>query len=92
MRADVLIYLGVVATLWIAYLIGKHRRRGGNRRFGDADAYEGNLIIPAAGASHGLAGHRAHGGHIGPESGHGPENGHDGYGGHAGHCAAGDHH
>jgi hypothetical protein len=77
--ADLLIYLGVLAALWGMYWIRKHRRQRGKPQLGDADAYDGNLIIPPVPTRHGThgsghiprdAGHIGHGGgHIGPGDG-----------------------
>jgi hypothetical protein len=90
---DLLIYLGVVLALWVAYMIRKHRRQRVKPRLGDADAYDGNLIIPATGEGYGpLTGHKSHrGDHLGHGSGHiGHGSGHAGHGsGHAGHGAGG---
>lgn len=95
MPADLLIYLAVVTALWAAYVIGKRRRARGKRRFGNSDAYEGNLIIPPGGESHG-APHRLgpHGGHSGHDGGHMANQGaHLGHGDvHSGHGAVGGHH
>jgi hypothetical protein len=77
--ADLMIYLVVIAALWVMYSIRKHRRERGKPRLGDADAYEGNLTIPPVPTRHGThgsghmrhdAGHIGHGGgHIGPSDG-----------------------
>jgi hypothetical protein len=45
----VLVYLAMVVVLVAAYKILKRRRGRGRPRFGDADAYEGNLVTPPAG-------------------------------------------
>lgn len=45
----VLAYLAVVVVLVAAYKIVKWRRGRGKPRFGDAEAYEGNLAAPPAG-------------------------------------------
>jgi hypothetical protein len=95
MPADLLIYLAVVAALWMVYVIRKRRRARGKRRFGDADAYEGNLIIPPSGGPHGgLYPHRSHSEHVGHADGHiGHGGSHAGHGGsHIGHGTLGDHH
>jgi hypothetical protein len=88
--AELLIYLGVIAAARVFYVVRKVRRE--RRRQpgmpGPADAYEGNLVVPAPG-QHGR-GHRhgiVHGGH-GGFGGHG--GGHAGHGG--GHDAGGVHH
>ena len=86
---SLLVYIGVVVVLWIAYLVRKRWRAGSKPRFGDADAYDGNLIIPPPGELHGTAtgGHSAshvgHAGHVGHT--HGPAGGHAGHGPTAGH-------
>jgi hypothetical protein len=81
---DVLIYLAVLASLWIVYrFIRKHRRERSRPPVGDANAYEGNLLLP------GESYHRP-GGQKSPGSGylvHG--GGHPGHVGHAGHVTAG---
>jgi hypothetical protein len=47
-----LLYLAVVVTLLTAYKIVKRRRNRSKPRFGDADAYEGNLVILSADERH----------------------------------------
>lgn len=47
--AAVLMYLAVVVVLLASYKIIKRRLSRGKPRFGDADAYEGNLVTPPAG-------------------------------------------
>jgi hypothetical protein len=85
-HADLLIYLAVVAALWAIYMIRKHRRQASKPRLGDADAYEGNLVIPSPGheqpGRHGF--HSPHtSDHIVPGIGHsGHVGGHDAGGGH----------
>jgi hypothetical protein len=98
LSADLVIYLAVVVAVWAVFAAFRHRRRAHGRRLGDAEAYEGNLIIPVAGSTqrpHGgrpPGGHESHGGH---PLGHG--GGHAGHiGGHAGdaggHIGPGGHH
>lgn len=85
--AELLIYLAVLATLWIAYrIIREHRRKRSRPPLGDANAYEGNLLVPGESS-------RRPGGHKSPGSRyivHGGEHpGHVGHAGHAGHGVAG---
>jgi hypothetical protein len=79
--ADLLIYLGVLAALWVIYSVRRHRRQRGKPDLGNADAYEGNLIIPPVSTRHGTHGS----GHIPHDIGH-IGHGHIGHGdGGAGH-------
>jgi hypothetical protein len=94
LSADLLIYLAVVMVVWAVFAVFRHRRRAHGRRLGDAEAYEGNLIIPVAGSMHQPhrgqphAVHESHGGH---SVSHG--DGHAGHiGGQAGHIGPGGHH
>jgi hypothetical protein len=64
--ADLLIYLGVLAALWVIYSARKRWRRHGRPDLGNADAYEGNLIIPLVPTRHGTHGS----GHIPHDAGH----------------------
>jgi hypothetical protein len=88
LSADLLIYLAVVVAGWAVFAAFRHRRRARGRRLGDAEAYEGNLIIPVAGSMHGPhrgQPHESHGGHsVSHGAGH--------IGGHAGHIGPGGHH
>lgn len=47
-----LVYLAVVAALLAAYKIVKRRRDRSKPGFGDANAYEGNLVTPSADDPH----------------------------------------
>jgi hypothetical protein len=92
--AEFLICLGVLAALWVSYVVPTVRQERRRPRFGPADAYEGNLIVPPPGRGHhgrssghgtGVSGHGRHGGGTG---GHGA--GHGGHGdGIGGHSAGG---
>jgi uncharacterized membrane protein YgcG len=93
--AELLIYLGVIAAARILYVVRQVRRERRRQagRPGPADAYEGNLVVPAVtghrgrGHGHGVV----HGGHGGGFGGHGGDfGGHPGHGG--GHDAGGVHH
>jgi hypothetical protein len=64
--ADLLIYLGVLAALWVIYSARKHWRRRSRPDLGNADAYEGNLIIPPVPTRHGMHGS----GHVHHDAGH----------------------
>jgi hypothetical protein len=92
----ILIYLGLLAALWIAHVIRQVRRQK-RRAAGLApatDAYEGNLVIPPPGTGrprhpHGVFGHSGYGGH-GTHTG----TGHHAHGHHdaMGHVGPGGHH
>jgi hypothetical protein len=85
--ADVLIYLAVLATLWIAYrIIRRHRRERSRPRLGDANAYEGNLLLPGE-SHHQPGGQKSHGSGYIVHGGGLP-----GHAGHAGHGTAGSSH
>jgi hypothetical protein len=96
-NAELLICLGVLAALRIGYVIRKVRRESRRPRFGTADPYEGNLVVPPSGnGQHGRhGGHAGHGGWTGGysdgNSGHGGGvSGHGGHGhGMGGHDAGG---
>jgi hypothetical protein len=67
--ADFLIFLGIVAVLWIAYRAVTYGRERSKPSRGDANAYDGNLLPPGenyhpSGGKHGGrgGGHTAHGG------------------------------
>jgi hypothetical protein len=92
--ADLLIFLAILAVLWIAYRVVKYRRERRRPSLGDANAYDGNLLPPGGNyppsggqKSHGGkhvahgGGHKAHGGVHGGHTAHG--------GGHSGHSGAG---
>jgi hypothetical protein len=92
--ADLLIFLAILAVLWIAYRVVKYRRERRRPSLGDANAYDGNLLPPGGDyrpsggqKSHGGkhvahgGGHKAHGGVHGGHTAHG--------GGHSGHSGAG---
>ena len=88
MNADLLIYVAVVVALWVVYLLWKHRRRASKPRLGDADAYDGNLMIPAVGNERRgtVSVHSSHGSdHVTHSAAH-----HAGHFG--GHVAGGGHH
>jgi hypothetical protein len=70
----------VAAGAWVTYALFRHRRQRGQPRRGDASAYEGNLIIPAAGQAHGTPGHSPHRAHAAPVIHHAAH--HVGGGGH----------
>jgi hypothetical protein len=83
MHTDLLIYLAVAAGTWITYTLVRHRRQRGQIRRGDAGAYEGNLIVPAAGQAHGVVPghsahriHHAHAGHVAHHAAHPVGGGH----------------
>jgi hypothetical protein len=96
-HAELLIYLGVMAALWISYVVRKVRRerRNSTAFSGHAHAYEGNLVIPPGNGRH--HGHHGHGAGVGGHGGIGGHGGHGGgLGGHGigigGHDAGGGHH
>jgi hypothetical protein len=60
---SVLVYVAAVIVLLAAYKIVKRWRDRGKRHFGDADAYEGNLVTPSAGEHPPTAGGLSGGGH-----------------------------
>ena len=67
--ADFLVFLGIVAVLWIAYRAVTYGRERSKPSRGDANAYDGNLLPPGenyhpSGGKHGGrgGGHTAHGG------------------------------
>ena len=65
----------------------RHRREAATPRLGDADAFEGNLLVPPAdGRDGGSGGHgsASHRGRFGGFGGHGHGGGHSGHG-HSGH-------
>jgi uncharacterized membrane protein YgcG len=94
--ADFLIFLGIVAVLWIAYRAVKYGRERSKPSRGDANAYDGDLLPPGenyhpSGGKHVARGgvHTAHGGvHGGGHTGHTGHTG--GFSGHGG--AGGGHH
>jgi hypothetical protein len=99
----ILIYLALLAALWVAHVVRQVRREK-RRAAGLApatDAYEGNLVIPPPGTArsrhaHGVFGHSGSGGHSG-HSGHSSNarHGHSAHGGHdtgMGHVGPGGHH
>ncbi len=94
----VLVYLALLAVLWVTHVIRQVRREK-RRTAGLApatDAYEGNLVIPPPGTdrsrhAHGVlshsgpggpGGHSNHAGHWHSAHGHGGGMGHDAPGGH----------
>lgn len=85
--AEFLICLGALAALWVSYVVRTVRRERLRPRFGPADAYEGNLIVPPPGRGHhGRSSGQGTGvsGHGGGISGHSAGHGHgDGIGGHS---------
>ena len=89
--AELLIYLGVIAAARVLYVVRQVRRERRRQAGmpGPADAYEGNLVVPAPG-QHGRGhGHGVmHGEHGGGFGGH--DGGHAAHGG--GHDAGGVHH
>lgn len=100
-NAELLICLGVLAALWMGYVIRHVRQERRRPRFGTAGAYEGNLVVPPTGngQQHGRhGGHAGHGGwtggHSGGNGGHGGGNGGHGGQGHGigGHDAGGSGH
>jgi hypothetical protein len=79
--AAVFAVVAVMVALWHITALIRRRREGERPRFGDADAFEGNLLVPPAGEPHGRSGHgHGPGGH-----GHGGFGGHEGFGGHSSH-------
>jgi hypothetical protein len=92
--AAVFVVVAVMVALWGVTMMIRRRREGERPHLGDADAFEGNLLVPPAnglnsrsggrashdhsGHGHSLGGH-GHGGHGHGHGGHG--GGHDGGGG-----------
>ena len=88
-HAELLIFLAVVATVWVTYVVyqvSRERRKPSGS--GTTDVYDGNLIVPPTGRGHrGWLGphggeHSGHGGGISGHGGHGGSfDGHGGTGG-----------
>ena len=78
--ADFLIFLAILAVLWIANRVVKYRRERSRPPLGDANAYDGNLLPPGENY-HPSGGQKSHGGVHGGHTAHGGVHG----GGHAGH-------
>jgi len=93
--AELLIYLAVLAALWVGYNVRKVRReRSKPPGLGTPAPYEDNLLIAPVSGHRGRFG--GHGGHVSGSSGHGSHGGHVGHGGHVSHgghdAGAGPHH
>ncbi|HEY7144871.1 MAG TPA: hypothetical protein VH637_11530 [Streptosporangiaceae bacterium] len=89
--AELLIFLTLLGAVRAGYVIRKVRRERQKPRLGDADAHEGNLLLPPGQAYH----HHRPGGHAAGSHGgwHSPGQEHGGLGdhGHIGHDAGGTH-
>ena len=81
--AVVVVFVVMTATA-VASKIIRHRRDGGTPRLGDADAFEGNLLVPPAEGQGGGRGSASHGHRFGGVGGTGHGGGHGGFGGHSG--------
>jgi hypothetical protein len=91
--AAVLVVVTVMAALWGVTMMIRHRREGERPHLGDADAFEGNLLVPPANGLHGRSSGRVSHGHS--EHGHSlGGHGHSGHGSHGGghHGGGGGHH
>lgn len=82
--AAVVVVLAVMAATAVASKIIRHRREGGTPPLGDADAFEGNLLVPPAEGRGGGRGSASHGHRFGGFGGTGHGGGHGGFGGHSG--------
>jgi uncharacterized membrane protein YgcG len=85
-HAELLIFLAVVATVWVIYVVCQVLREGRKSSgSGTTDVYDGNLVVPPTGRrQHGWFGthgseHNGHGNGISGHGGHG--SGFDGHGG-----------
>ncbi len=82
--AAVFVVVAVMVALWGVTVMIRRRREGGRPHLGDADAFEGNLVVPPADGLNGRpSGRASHG-----DSGHGHglgSHGHGGFGGHSSH-------
>jgi hypothetical protein len=88
-HAELLIYLAVLAALWVGYNIRKVlRERNKPPGRGTPAPYEDNLVIAPVSGHRGRFG--GHGGHVSGTSGHGSHGGHVSHGGHD--AGAGLHH
>lgn len=80
---ELMIYVAVVGAVGAAFLVRKHRRSARKPPLGDADAYDGNLLIlppghvqrgkPVFRSSHStghIADGQRHGVHVGHGAGH----------------------
>jgi uncharacterized membrane protein YgcG len=92
--AAVFVVVAVMAALWGVTMMIRRRREGERPRLGDADAFEGNLLVPPANGPNGRSSGRVSHGHS--EHGHslGGHDGHSGHGSHGGghHGGGGGHH
>ena len=90
--AAVFVVVTVMVALWSVTMMIRRRREGERPHLGDADAFEGNLLVPPAnglnGQSNGRASH-GHSGHGHSLGGHGGHGGHGAHGSHGGHGAHG---
>lgn len=82
---ELLLYLMVLALLGAVVVARRARRESRKPRLGDADAYEGNLVVPVAGDQHSRGRSQSGPGHSGAQ--HGSLSHHDGghHGGLGGH-------
>jgi uncharacterized membrane protein YgcG len=79
--AAVFVVVAVMVALWGVTMMIRRRREGERPHLGDADAFEGNLVVPPANGLNGRSGGRLSHGH----SEHGHSLGGHGHGGHASH-------
>jgi hypothetical protein len=82
--AAVFVVVAVMVALWGATMMIRRRREGERPHLGDADAFEGNLLVPPANGPNGRSSGRVSHGH----SGHGHSPGGHRHGGH-GHSLGG---
>jgi uncharacterized membrane protein YgcG len=79
--AAVFVVVTAMVALWCVTMMIKRRREGERPHLGDADAFEGNLLVPPANGLNGRStGHASHG-----HSGHAHSLGDHGHGGHGSH-------
>jgi uncharacterized membrane protein YgcG len=82
--AAVFVVVAVMVALWGVTVMIRRRREGERPHLGDADAFEGNLLVPPANGLNGQPSGRVSPGHSG--NGHSPGgHGHGGFGGHGNH-------
>jgi uncharacterized membrane protein YgcG len=83
-RIELVIVLAVFAAGWVLHVIRRVVRDRRKSSFGTSEAYDGNLVVPAAGTNrHGLFNARRVNGHGGGIGGHaGPHHGPGGFHGH----------
>jgi hypothetical protein len=85
--AAVFVVVTVMVALWCVTMMIRRRREGERPHLGDADAFEGNLLVPPANGLNGRSSGRASHGHSGP--GHSLPGHSLGGHGHAGHGSHG---